>query len=127
MAEDLSNAYLRGSFGGSRSRYTTEAARGTNIDIGLGPGRYAGIGPRKFHRSEQRIREDVCEALTVHDIDVSDLDVDVAESEVTLRGSVPDRATKREAVELAESIPGVSDVHTHIHVRDRWRGVNGGS
>ncbi|HET8650250.1 MAG TPA: BON domain-containing protein [Gemmatimonadales bacterium] len=126
MAEDLSSAYLRGGFGGSRSGYTSEAARGTNIDIGLGPGRYAGVGPRNFHRSEERIREDVCEALTVHDLDVSDLDVDVAESEVTLSGSVPDRATKREAVELAESIPGVTDVHTHIHVRNRWHNDGGG-
>jgi osmotically-inducible protein OsmY len=73
---------------------------------------YAGRGPKGYRRSDENIREDVCEALTRHpEIDASDIDVRVENCEVTL-----DRLAKRLAEKIAESVPGVADVHNQVKV-----------
>lgn len=92
------------------------------------PGPYSGVGPQNFQRSDKRIKEDVCERFTNHGrIDASDIDIDVNDGEVTLRGTVPDREMKRLAEDTAENITGVKDVHNEIKVNKRdWsqRGYN---
>jgi len=78
---------------------------------------YRGLGPKNYQRSDDRIREDVCERLAEDDrIDASDLEVHVQESVVTLTGSVMDREMKRRAEDVAESIHGVRDVQNQIRV-----------
>jgi Flp pilus assembly secretin CpaC len=49
-------------------------------------------------------------------LDPSDIEIVVANSEVTLQGSVDDRWAKRTAEELAESVPGVKQVHNQLRV-----------
>jgi osmotically-inducible protein OsmY len=69
-------------------------------------------------RSDERIREQVCEALTDHDgIDARDVEVNVQGGEVTLSGSVPERAMKRYAEMAAENCRGVKDVHNQLRVK----------
>jgi hypothetical protein len=81
-------------------------------------GQYAGRGPRGYRRSAERLKEEVCERLTEHGwVDASDIEVDVRDGEVTLRGTVPDRRMKRMAADLADEIRGVDDVHNEIRVR----------
>jgi osmotically-inducible protein OsmY len=81
-------------------------------------GPYAGIGPRAYRRSDERISEDVCERLTRHgDVDASDIEVEVKDSEVILRGTVEDRRAKRIAEDLAESTSGVSEVRNELRIR----------
>jgi hypothetical protein len=81
-------------------------------------GQYAGRGPRGYRRSDERIREDVSELLWVHgDIDASDIDVTVQDSEVTLEGTVDSRWTKRLAEDVANEARGVVDVHNRLRIR----------
>jgi osmotically-inducible protein OsmY len=83
----------------------------------LGSGRYSGRGPRNYQRSDERIREEVCERLAHHpDIDATDLDIRVQNGEVTLQGQVNDRWAKRWAEDVAEGIWGVKEVHNQIRV-----------
>jgi osmotically-inducible protein OsmY len=77
-----------------------------------------GRGPRGYQRSDDRIRDDVCELLSRHGrIDAREIDVEVENGEVTLTGFVESRAVKRMAEDVAESAPGVRDVHNQIRVR----------
>ncbi len=81
-------------------------------------GPYTGFGPRGYKRSDDRIKEDVCDLLTQHgEIDASDIDVSVDRGEVTLQGTVDSRRTKRGAEALADSVYGVTDVHNELHIR----------
>jgi len=88
-----------------------------------GPGRpptrtdLRGLGPRGYRRSNDRIREDVCELLTDDEqIDASNIDVAVQDGEVTLSGGVNSRAEKRRAEDLIEDLSGVKDVHNRLRV-----------
>jgi osmotically-inducible protein OsmY len=81
------------------------------------PGPYYGIGPRGYRRSDERICEEVCERLTRHGaVDASDIEVEVQDGEVILRGTVGDRRSKRMAEDLAESTSGVRDVHNELRL-----------
>ncbi|HUJ13883.1 MAG TPA: BON domain-containing protein [Thermoanaerobaculia bacterium] len=78
---------------------------------------YRGAGPKNYRRSDERIREDVCERLTDdHYIDATDIEVNVNGGVVTLSGSVDDRMAKRRAEDVAESVRGVEDVQNQIRV-----------
>ena len=78
---------------------------------------YRGRGPKNYRRSDERIREDVCERLTDdHYVDATDIEVNVQNGIVTLSGSVDDRGAKRRAEDVAESVSGVSDVQNQIRV-----------
>jgi hypothetical protein len=81
-------------------------------------GRFAGHGPRGYQRSDERIREDVCDMLLeASDVDASDVAVHVNAGEVTLEGSVPDRAMKRAAEDIADEVSGVVQVNNQLRVR----------
>jgi osmotically-inducible protein OsmY len=78
-------------------------------------GGFYGKGPRGYTRSDERIREDICDRLSADDeVDASDITVTVAKTEVTLEGSVPDRHSKRRAEDIAESVTGVTEVHNRL-------------
>jgi hypothetical protein len=85
-----------------------------------GEGQYAGVGPRGYQRSDQRIEEDINEELTQHPmIDPTEIQVSVKDGEVTLRGYVEDRASKRLAEDIADSVSGVKDVNNELRIRPR--------
>ena len=80
-------------------------------------GRFAGRGPKGYTRSDERIREDVSDKLMEHpDLDASEIEVRVAQGEVTLSGSVDSRWAKRLAEDVVESCTGVRDVMNHLRV-----------
>ena len=80
-------------------------------------GRFAGIGPKGYRRSDDRIREDVCDRLTAAaDIDAREITVTVRDGEVILEGTVEDRRTKRAAEDCAEDVPGVREVQNHLRI-----------
>jgi hypothetical protein len=84
------------------------------------PGPYSGVGPRNYRRSDERIFEDVCRRLSQHaQIDASDIEVEVKEGEVTLKGSVENRRTKRMVEANVDRISGVIDVHNRLRLKDR--------
>jgi hypothetical protein len=79
---------------------------------------YIGRGPKGFRRSDERIRENVSEALYYHkDIDASDIEVHVKNAVVTLSGSVENRFQKYLAEDVVDSIPGVGEIRNDISVK----------
>jgi osmotically-inducible protein OsmY len=82
------------------------------------PASYYGKGPKSFKRSDERIKEELSELYTRHhDIDASDIELEVKDGEVTLSGSVPERRMKYLAEELAENSMGVREVNNQIRVK----------
>ena len=82
------------------------------------PRNYAGRGPKGYRRSDERIRDDVSDRLMWNaEVDASDIEVRVADGEVTLAGVVEDRSAKRLAEDLAEEVLGVRDVHNELKIR----------
>jgi osmotically-inducible protein OsmY len=80
---------------------------------GPAPGR----GPKDYQRSDERIREELCDAMTDDDsLDASEISIQVQKGEVTLTGSVSSRDQKRRAEDLAEAVSGVRDVTNNIRV-----------
>jgi BON domain len=80
---------------------------------------FVGRGPKGYKRSDERIREDVCERLTEHpQIDASDFEVKVQGAEVTLIGTVNSRRAKRLAEDVAEQVSGVKDVSNQLRVKE---------
>jgi len=81
-------------------------------------GQFAGRGPKGYRRSDERIQEDVCEALSRHPgLDAGDIEVKVHNGEVTLSGTVSDRHDKRMAEDCVEHCSGVQDVRNEIRVK----------
>ncbi|HEV2557715.1 MAG TPA: BON domain-containing protein [Microvirga sp.] len=79
---------------------------------------FRGRGPKGYQRSDERIREDVCERLTDDPIvDASDIDIVVADREVTLNGFVEHRDARRRAEDIAEHVSGVAHVQNNLRVR----------
>ena len=80
-------------------------------------GGYAGRGPKGYTRTDERIREDVCDRLSWDDeVDATEIIVRVQNGEVTLEGQVETRHMKRRAEDIAEDVSGVSDVHNTLRV-----------
>lgn len=75
-------------------------------------------GPKGYQRSDERIREEVCERLAGAEyVDVSDVSVDVREGKVTLEGTVPQRRMKHWIEDIVDAVYGVQDVENRIRVR----------
>ena len=78
---------------------------------------YVGRGPKGYRRSDERIREDVCDRLADDPrVDASEIEVAVKDGEVTLTGSVNDRHAKRRSEDVASQISGVRDVQNLLRV-----------
>lgn len=85
-------------------------------------------GPKGYARSDDRIREDVCERLIdARGLDVSDVGVQVRDGRVELEGSVPVRWMKHGVEDIADSCSGVRDVENRVRVRrpDEGAGEDG--
>lgn len=83
----------------------------------FGEGRYRGVGPKGYVRSDERIRELVCDDLMEDEwLDASRIEVAVKDGEVTLSGSVVSRDAKRLAEDLAEHAGGVKHVQNNLRV-----------
>jgi osmotically-inducible protein OsmY len=97
------------------------------IDLRPGHGRFFGRGPKNYHRTDERIREEICDRLTTHpDIDASDLEIDVAKGVVTMTGTVETSHEKRIADLIADDVAGVDDVNNMVKVRHGfWSNIAG--
>lgn len=81
-------------------------------------GRFSGIGPSGYKRTDERLKETACERLSEDPwIDASNIDVQVKSSEITLTGTVPDRQTKFRAEEVLERVLGVSEVVNNLRIQ----------
>ena len=83
---------------------------------------HRGKGPRNRRRSDQRIFEDVHQAMTDdHQLDASDIEVSVLNGEVTLDGTVDSRRAKRHAEDCSDAVSGVEHVQNNLRVRQAAR------
>lgn len=99
---------------------------GKNDQTGQMPGRYRGVGPRGYRRSDERILEEVNDRLTDDPaIDATDIAVAVAQGEVTLSGTVDHRAARRHAEDVTERVSGVTHVQNDLRVGAGMGSVTG--
>lgn len=107
--------FSRQRYGGSYGLGYSGSERGSMMSASAG--RFAGKGPKGYARSDERIKEQVSERLEEdHNIDATEITVEVKNGEVTLEGSVEDRWMKRQAEDLVEQCSGVKQVHNRIRV-----------
>jgi osmotically-inducible protein OsmY len=101
--------------GGMQHRYGSQGYQGWGQ--GQHGGGMRGKGPSGYTRSDDRIRENVCEALMEDDdVDATHIDVTVKNGEVTLSGTVEDRRQKRMAEDCVENLAGVHDVVNQLRI-----------
>lgn len=80
-------------------------------------GGHFGKGPKGWRRSDDSIREEVCEALSDDSrLDASEIEVNVKDGVIHLKGTVDERASKRRAEACVENLSGVQDVINEIRV-----------
>ncbi|HZX32881.1 MAG TPA: BON domain-containing protein [Rhodocyclaceae bacterium] len=74
--------------------------------------------PKDYQRSDERIRELICENLAHHPgLDASEVSVQVSQGRVSLEGTVPMRRMKHEIEDVADACWGVKDVENRIRVQ----------
>lgn len=116
---DPAGSYSRagGGYGGSGTQDAMPRGSATDPHIHRGTGPHRGKGPSGYQRSDDRIRELVCESLADDDqLDATHIEVAVSHGEVTLSGTVDDRRAKRDAEDCAWSVSGVRDVQNLLRV-----------
>lgn len=116
---DLSNPHSYGAAGGSSFGSFGEDSF-SRQDWGSQSSQkgFLGKGPKGYKRSDDRIKEDVCETLSRdHRIDASEIEVNVEDAMVTLSGTVDNREAKRTAEMIIENLSGVDDVKNEIKVK----------
>ena len=76
-----------------------------------------GRGPKNYRRSDSRLREEIAERLMYHhEVDSSDVTVEVENARVTLDGTVPERWMRYAVDDIAESVVGVEGVDNRVRV-----------
>lgn len=82
---------------------------------------HRGRGPKGYRRSDERIKEDVNDRLSDdYNLDASNIEVAVENTEVVLTGTVENRYDKRRAEDLAESVSGVTNVENRLRVKSAY-------
>jgi hypothetical protein len=108
--------------GGSGGNYGGEdlLEAGSDFSFSQRGANQRGRGPRGYARSDERLREDICELLTEDpDLDASDIEVSVNSGTVMLSGTLDQRWQKHHAENLVARCRGVRDVDNRIGVRKR--------
>lgn len=91
-------------------------------------GRFRGVGPKNYMRSDERLTEEINERLTDDDdLDASEITVRVASGKVTLEGSVDQRWMKHRAEDIADACSGVKEVDNRIQVSSTGSSLGQGS
>jgi osmotically-inducible protein OsmY len=79
---------------------------------------YRGRGPKNYRRSDERLREIICELLTDDPfIDATDVIVEVSEGEVSVFGTVATRSQRRAIETLVLHLHGVTELHDQLALR----------
>ena len=110
--DDVEDSTTTLGYGGIERGYYDEPHHATSTSL-------RGKGPKNYTRSDERIREDVCERLADAALDASDIDVKVTDGEVLLEGTVPDRWTERAAQDVACRVRGVKHCDNQLRVEGR--------
>lgn len=108
----------------------TDYSFGNTQHLGAG-GSYSqqnhrGRAPKGYQRSDERVREDICERLSQDaQIDASEITVTVKAGVVTLDGTIDNRQQKHRVEDIADACSGVKDVQNRLTVsRDTSSSTN---
>lgn len=113
------------SFGGRGEDFGADDRNWIDRRAERNSGPNAGKGPKGWSRSDQRVREEVCERLTEDRLlDARGVEVSVADGVVTLRGEVPGSSDAAHAEMLARGAPGVRDVVTELRHAPGTRAID---
>ncbi len=94
-------------------------AMGNNSNAAIN---HRGKGPKGYARSTERIKEDVYDRLSDdYQLDASNIEVEIKDNEVILKGTVTDRNSKRRAEDVVESVSGITHVENRIRVNRDWQ------
>jgi hypothetical protein len=94
----------------------------TPADEPEAPPPFGGNGTEGAQRPDQRIEQEVVQRLADAGwVDASDVEVEVSDGVVTLRGDVEARAERRAAEEIASEVAGVVDVVNELRPRNGRR------
>lgn len=86
-------------------------------------GPFRGKGPKGYVRSDERIKEDLCECLCAEPtIDASEIVVECVDGVVILSGFVEERWMKHRVEDMADACSGVKDVRNELSVSRKGRG-----
>lgn len=86
---------------------------------------FSGKGPKGWKRNDETIREEACEALyRSYDVDASEVEVEVKDCTVTLKGIVENREMKRAAEDAVSDVTGVEDVMNKLSLRHKEEHMN---
>jgi osmotically-inducible protein OsmY len=119
----MSNGYGEMNWEGDEFESRNAGFRGGSGSDWSSEGRYAGRGPKGYTRSDERIKEEISDALTAHGgIDASECTVQVSDGEVTLEGEVETREMKRAVEDVAEACSGVKQVHNRLRIAKSGNG-----
>jgi osmotically-inducible protein OsmY len=109
-----------GGQGGWREPYGEGQQYGSGQQSGWGSssqGMHRGKGPKNYQRSDERVKEMLCERLHDDpDIDASEVTISVQGGRITLDGTVDSRRTKNAIEDVAEQI-GSQDVQNNLRVQ----------
>lgn len=83
----------------------------------IGTRRMPGKGVKGYKRSDERIREDVCDRISDLDVDASDVEVSVKDGEVTLSGTIPERQMKYAIEQCCDRVSGVTDCNNQLRMK----------
>ncbi len=102
----------------AEQRYGRDPEFGYGFDAERSVGTFRGRGPKGYERSDERLREIICERLTDDPrIDASEVHIEVKDKIVKLTGTVSDRRTKYEIEDLVERCGGLEDIDNQVRVR----------
>jgi osmotically-inducible protein OsmY len=111
-------------FGQDYREQFAEQRYGRNPEFGYGyesnshSATFRGRGPKGYERSDDRLREIICERLTDDPrIDATDVHIEVKDKIVKLTGTVSNRRSKYEIEDVVERCGGVKDIDNQVRVR----------
>ncbi|WP_454712013.1 BON domain-containing protein [Cupriavidus nantongensis] len=97
---------VRDEWGDSRGNASPDMPRGRDR-----------VGPKGYQRSDERIREDICERLAhARHVDVRDVEVEVQGGVVRLTGNVRDRRQKYCIEDIVDDVFGVQEIHNAVRL-----------
>jgi osmotically-inducible protein OsmY len=114
--------YGRSNFGSGRNDSgSSGSSRQQGWSQPSGEGRHRGKGPKGFQRSDERVKELICERLSEDPhVDATEITVNVQGGKVVLEGSVDSRQTKNAAEDIAEQY--CQDVQNNLRVIRQGQG-----
>ena len=106
-----------GNYSVGEDRFGADRSMSSQPSYGRQDAMKSGKPPKNYTRSDERLREEVCDALANSGHDWSDVEVTVSNGEVTLTGTVSDRSEKLQAEHMADRVRGVNEVTNQLKIK----------